>query len=284
MVTASGILTPYMSYYAEAAKNTSHFALSDFSKQAAYALYGNITFSLDKLGISVEYKNYNNFLIGAGINEPPALVREHSFKVLNRSTHVLQPLNEKGYQLEVFYTFTDLSTLTFNHTLAVNSFGKKFIFQEYFLEYDFSFYEKHDVRLFADYAEDPFKLEEHRVSAGSYLEWKVLRASTLTTNYEFQMFDRLGEKVQNHMLLLGYAYKSKFVFNIIGEYSNDLFLLDDNKSFKVWFGSNIKYQLNPENSIQLFAGQRRGGPACNAGVCYEVLDFYGVELRLMSRF
>jgi hypothetical protein len=34
----------------------------------------------------------------------------------------------------------------------------------------------------------------------------------------------------------------------------------------------------------MFTGRRRGGPACNAGVCYEVLDFYGVEFRFTTRF
>lgn len=232
--------------------------------------------------MSAEYKNYKNFLIGSGINEPPALVKEHSYKVLNRSTHVLQPTNETGYQLELFYTFPNLSSLTFNNTRAINHFGRKFVFRELFLEYDFSVSDKHDIKIFTDYAEDPFKLEEQRVSAGVSTDSKVFENSYLKADYEFQTFKRLGESYQNHVFVVGYGYKSKIICNLVTEYSNDSFIVSG--SSKIWAGANIKYQVNKGNSLQIFAGERRGGPACNAGVCYEVLDFKGIEMRLTSRF
>jgi len=283
MATASGSLSPKISYYTEFAKNISEFAINDFSASSPYAFYGNINLVFEKTGITAEYKNYNNFLLGSGINEPPALVKEYTYKLLNRSTHVLQPANESGYQLEAYYTFKNLSTITLNNTIAVNDFGKKYVFQEYFAEYDFTIKGKHDAKLFADYAEDPFALEEHRFTAGSYFEWKIFKSSNIKTEYEFQAFNRSGESVQNHVLTLGYAWKSKIICSLTTEYSNDSFETDED-TYKVWLGANIKYQLNNENSIQLFAGQRRGGPACNAGICYEVLDFNGVEIRLTSRF
>jgi hypothetical protein len=282
MSTVSGNISPEFSYYTEIAKNISDFAISDFSDQASYAIYSGVNLAINNFGLSAEYKNYKNILIGSGINEPPALIKEHSYKVLNRSTHVLQPLNETGYQVELFYTFPDLSTLTFNNSLAINNFGQKFMFQEYFLEYDFSISDKHDIKVFADYAEDPFKLEEHRLSAGISTDWKVFKASSIKTDYEFQTFKRLGENYQNHVFVLGYAYKSKIICNVITEYSNDSFIVSDGS--KIWVGANLKYQVNKSNSLQIFAGERRGGPACNAGVCYEVLDFKGIEIRITSRF
>jgi hypothetical protein len=282
MATASGNIAHMISYYTELAKNVSDYALNDFSSASSFAFYGSINLAVNNFGMSAEYKNYRNFLIGAGINEPPALVKEHSYKVLNRSTHVLQPLNESGYQLEMFHTFPNLSTLTLNNTLAINDFEQIYKFQEYFIEYDFMLAKKHDIKMFADYAEDPFKLEEHRISAGAYMEWKVTESSSVKTDYEFQTFERLDEGYQNHVLVLGYAFKSRLIFNIVTEYSNDAFIVDE--GFKIWAGANVKYQVNSSNSLHLFAGERRGGPACNAGVCYEVLDFKGLELRLSSRF
>ncbi|NEW81530.1 MAG: hypothetical protein GZ094_04085 [Mariniphaga sp.] len=281
MATASGNISHILSYYTELAKNVSDFGLGDFSNIASYAFYNGLNFTKNNFGISAEYKNYKNFLIGSGINEPPALVKEHSYKVLNRSTHVLQLLNETGYQAELFYTFPDLSILTFNNTLAINNFGQKFVFQEFFLEYDFSISEKDDIKIFTDYAKDPFKLENHRVSAGISTDWKVLKNSAIQTDYEFQSFERMGEYYQNHVFVLGYAYKSKFICNITSEYSNDSFFVSEGS--KIWLGANLKYQLNNNHSCQIFAGERRGGPACNAGVCYEVLDFTGIEMRLTSR-
>lgn len=282
MATASGNISKVLSYYTEIAKNVSDFNLIDFSKQSSFAIYGGLNFTQNNFGISAEYKNYKNFLIGSGINEPPALVKEHSYKVLNRSTHVLQPSNETGYQVELFYSLPNLSTLTFNNTLAINDFGKKFVFQEYFLEYDFSISGKHDIKLFTDYAEDPFKLEEQRVSAGMSTDWKVFKTSSIKTDYEFQTFKRLEENFQNHVFVLGYGYKSTVICNIVTEFSNDSFIVSGGS--KIWAGANVKYQVNKSNSLQIFAGERRGGPACNAGVCYEVLDFKGIEIRLTSRF
>ncbi len=282
MATASGNISQVLSYYTEIAKNVSDFVVDDFSKQSAYAVYAGLNLAYNNFGLSAEYKNYNNFLIGSSINEPPALIKEHSHRVLNRSTHVLQPQNETGYQVELFYTFPNLSTLTFNNSLAINTFGKRFVFQEYFMEYDFTVSEKHDAKVFANFADDPFKLEENRVSAGISADWNPFKASTIRTEYEFQTFKRLNENYQNHILVVGYAYKSKLICSLTAEFSNDSFIVTNDS--KIWFGGNVKYQVNRSNSLQIFAGERRGGPACNAGVCYEVLDFKGVEVRFTSRF
>lgn len=131
MATASGYISRTLSYYAEIAKNVSDFAIDDFSNRSSFAIYGGVNLTFANFGLSAEYKSYNNFLIGSGINEPPALIKEHSYRLLNRSTHVLQPQNETGYQVELFYTFPDLSALTFNNSLAINTFGQRFVFQEY---------------------------------------------------------------------------------------------------------------------------------------------------------
>lgn len=282
MVTLSGNISPIVSYYTEVSKNIKDNSIGDFSDASSYAIYSGVNVSLNNVGLSAEYKSYNNFLIGSGINEPPALVKEHTYRLLNRSTHVPQPLNESGYQLEAFYTLPNLSVLTLNHTKAINKFGKKFVFNEYFLEYDFMLKEKHDIKVFVDYAEDPFKLEENRISAGLYAEWKAGENSTIKTDIELQHFDRLNEGNVNQVLSLGYAYKSKIIGSIVAERSTDNYLVDSGSKF--WLGANINYKLNNKHTFQLFAGERRGGPACNAGVCYEVLDFKGVELRLTSRF
>lgn len=282
MATVSGNISPVISYHTELAKNIGDFELSDFSTQSSFATYASVNMAFSNFGMSVEYKNYNNFLIGSGINEPPALIKEHSYRTLNRSTHVLQPQNETGYQAELFYTFPNLSTLTFNNSIAVNTFGNKFVFREYFMEYDMTIAEKHDTKIFVDYANDPFKLQENRISTGWNTDWKLFKSATFRTEYEFQTFRRLLENYQNHIVVLGFALKSKLVVSLVTEFSNDSFIV--NSGSKLWLGSNVKYQINKGNSLQFFAGERRGGPACNAGVCYEVLDFKGFEMRLTSRF
>jgi len=283
MTTISGKLSSVFSYYFEGAKEIGDNNFSDFSSTATYAYYGNLNLNFENLGISLEGKNYNNFIIGSGINEPPALIKEHTYKTLNRSTHVAQPLNESGYQVEAFYTLANASIITFNHAVAINNLvNKKFIFEEYFTEYSFSIKDKHDVKIFADYAIDPLKQEENRISLGAYFDWKSSKKSSLKTEFEFQTFERNGISTQNYVVVAGYSYQSKWIINLVSEISNDQFLTSN--PLKSWLGCNLKYQVNNKNNIALFGGQRRGGPACNAGICYEVLDFKGIEARWNYRF
>jgi len=282
MLTLSGSASDVVSYFAEFSTDLYQFNMEDNLNDGRYAAYFNLNLSYEKVGISAEYKYYNNFLLGAGFNEPPALVKEHIYRVLNRSTHVMQPQNEQGYQVEAFFQIGEESMLTLNNAIAINNFGQQFVFQEYFAEYATVLNKKHDLKLFIDYAEDPFKAEESRISLGAYAEWRLKKRSGLKTEFEFQTFKRGAEQVTNLAAFLGYSYKSKLSAGIITEFSNDSFIIDT--SNKVWIGFNGKYKLNYKNTLLLFAGQRRGGPACNSGVCYEVLDFEGVELRLTSRF
>lgn len=282
MINISGSPSDVISYHAEFSTDLYRFNMEGNDQDSRYAAYLNLNLSYEKVGISAEYKYYDNFLLGAGFNEPPALVKEHIYRVLNRSTHVMQPQNEQGYQVEAFFQIGEESMLTLNNAIAINNFGQQFIFQEYFAEYATVLNKKHDLKLFLDYAEDPFKSEQSRISLGAYAEWKVKKQSGLKTELEFQTFKRGEETVTNVAAYLGYSYKSKFSAGIIGEFSNDSFIIDTPN--KLWLGINGKYKLNNKNTLILFAGQRRGGPACNSGVCYEVLDFEGVELRLSSRF
>jgi hypothetical protein len=103
MVTLSGTIWPFLTYYTEIAKNINDFSPTDFSMESEYAFYFNANVIFADFGITAEYKFYNQFVLGAGINEPPALVKEHTYKLLNRSTHVPQPQNETGYQFELYY-------------------------------------------------------------------------------------------------------------------------------------------------------------------------------------
>lgn len=281
MASLAGIVSPVTSYYIEVAKNISNYSLSSFSEQASYAIYANANFSFQNIGISAEYKKYNNFSLGSGINEPPALVKEHTYRLLNRSTHVLQPLNEEGYQLEAFISFKNNSVLTFNHTLAINNFGRKFTYQEYFTEYAFTIHDKHDIKLFGDYADDPFKQEEYRITLGIASNWEI-KNKGFSLEYEYQQYKKNNSTVQNQLFSLGYNFNHKLNITLVAEASNDPFIT--NKSLESWFGGNIRYKINSNHKLQLFAGERRGGPACSAGVCYDVLDFRGAELRLTSRF
>ena len=50
-----------------------------------------------------------------------------------------------------------------------------------------------------------------------------------------------------------------------------------------WSSIYVLFDLGMKHQIRLFAGKRRGGPACTAGTCYELLPFEGIELNITSR-
>ena len=164
--------------------------------------------------------------------------------------------------------------------MANNDFGDNFRYQEWFLEYSGSVLDNTDMKLFADFAQDPFKGEENRVSFGTSIDQAIGTKYGVVIDAEGQSFERYQEKVENIFAGITFRYKSKFFAGIVAEYSTDSFISDNPKN---WLGGNIQYKPHHKHTFNLFAGERRGGPACSAGICYEVLDFKGVEIRWSAR-
>jgi hypothetical protein len=279
LLSASGYVNKSISYNLIYASFMYGEGLLD--KEHSFAFYGSLNFSLPSFGLSLEYKNYQNFVIGSGINEPPALIKEHSYRLLNRSTHVLQPDNESGIQLEAFYQPSLFSTLTFNYSLARNNFHRRYTYQEYFLEYSGSIFDATDLKAFVDIANDPFKDEKDRLTVGANIDQPITKNISIILEGEWQRMYRSSIEVSNFYSSIGFRNTSKLYLGISSEWSNDFYITSLRK---IWLGSLVKYKVNSKHTVQLFAGQRRGGPACNAGICYEVLDFKGLEIRWNARF
>lgn len=280
MLNASGNLLPFLSYYTELSIDNGGGVLESNEE---YGWYFNLNLALDKLNITAEYKDYNNFLLGEAVNEPPALIKQHVYRTLNRSTHVPIPANESGWQIEGNYTFEDQSVLTINHARAINHLAKNFAFTEYFIEYAFGISELADLKLFFDYANDDIKGEDNRMSSGFDLDLLLKHRRSMNIEFEYQTFRRADTRTTNMLLSLAYNSGSKFTGSLLTEYSTDDFLIENGKTYKAWLGGNFKYKPNFKNNFLLFAGTRRGGPACTSGVCYEILDFEGIEIRYTRR-
>ena len=77
---------------------------------------------------------------------------------------------------------------------------------------------------------------------------------------------------------------------IVLERSTDPLEADDPRTEQIetaarhWLSFNGGVQIDNHHLVSLFYGRRRGGPACTAGICYEVLDFEGFELRWTTTF
>jgi len=288
--SASGIISYNVEYAHNFGSDLPVFAMD---QQSRYGLYGSLSFSMGSLGLSFEYKNYHNLLIGTGISDPPTAVKEHKYKVLNRSIHVPQLLDESGIQLEAFYTFRNREHLVLNYTHALNELYENYRFNEIFLEYSFNPGQRSSVSLFADYTSDEFKSEDTRYAAGGVWDFQVGGGWSTQLHLEYQFIERAfteTDRINNGVVILGLSKSSSFSVSALFELSNDPYLTDIpdtdelEASLRYWPGLEASYRINPTNTISLFAGKRRGGPACTSGICYEVLDFEGIEIRLKTKF
>ena len=290
---ASGNIIENLSYSAEIARDLDTGPLFRLKDESALGFYSSLNYSIGRSGLSLEVKDYRNIFIGSGISDPPTLVREQNYRVLNRSTHVTELINERGLQAEAFFGFENESFLTLNYTFSENDFGKKFTFSEYFAEYQFSIRDQDLVKFFIDYSEDPLRLEFHRYSSGFLYEPVFTRGYSGVFQFEYQHFvreDFLNAKIRNGVFIIGGHSPGHSSLSIIYEISTDPNQTDDNRTLEIererkqWIGIDASFKINKANKINLFAGSRRGGPACTSGICYEVLDFKGVEFRLTTKF
>ncbi|MCK4748570.1 MAG: hypothetical protein KAT15_16070, partial [Bacteroidales bacterium] len=267
----SGSLPGIISYNFEYAHNLASdlpvLAMDDMSR---FGMYGSLSFNLGSFGLSFEYKNYHNLLIGTGISDPPTTVREHKYKVLNRSIHVPQLIDESGIQLEGYYTFSNHEHLVINYTRSLNEFFQVFVFNEMFLEYSFYPGRKNNLTLFADYASDEFKSENARYTTGAVWDYSVIGTWSTQLHLEYQFIEReFAEKTTMHngVVILGFTKSPGLSVSMVWEMTNDPFLTDRpdtpcvETTFRHYPGVEASYRINPTNTISIFAGKRRGGPA-----------------------
>ncbi len=275
-------------FYGELAKRVDSLeSISSFASEQAYGAYLGFNYGSLLWGGSFELKKYNNFAIGNGVNDPPTLIKEHSSRLLNRNTHVPLIANESGYQLEIFANLNNGGTLTFNNALSWNELAtNSYLFREFYLEYFTYLGDKNDLKIFADYSIDPLNNEPSRITGGVIWDIKHAKLSS-SINMEAQQIKRelsTLETIMNYLFSYTIAKARKFSLTAQIESSADPIVLEEGKTINIYPAGVVSYHFDKRNKLTVFAGKRRGGPACTSGVCYDVLDFEGIELRLNTRF
>ena len=292
-LSVSGNLPGDIQLYGELAHRSGsgrHFF--DLSETSSHGFYASANYSTRALGASLEYKNYNDFLLG--FNEPPPLVKEHSYVLLNRSTHVLDPRNETGWQAETFVRLKGDHMLTANYAAADNNiFGTQYAFNELFLELDFHVNDLSSFKFYYDRSRDEVVGQSDRNAFGLYAQTQWRSRWGATMDLEYQDFVRdfdSGTIVRNYAAILSLSRAPHLSGGIVLERSTDPLETDDPRTEQIetaarhWLSLNAGWQIDNHHLVNLFYGRRRGGPACTAGICYEVLDFEGFELRWTTTF
>lgn len=293
-VLLGGTLFKLFDYYGEYAHRVnSEDQFFGFSEDDSYGAYFSLGYSQPGFGVSFELKDYQNLFIGSGISDPPTLVKEHFYKLLNRSTHVPFYFDESGIQVEVFIVPAENHLLTLNHSRSKNELGE-FVFNsaEYFADWQFTYRNKNQIKIYIDYSFDEILFENARYTSGFYFTRSLSKNWSYSIETEFQHLERtFSEPEVFHNIYTGLVvnYSTKFSAAFVWEFTNDSKFVDLGNTEEVeskqnYPGLNFSYKPNRRNTIQLFAGKRRGGPSCTSGICYEVLDFKGMELRWSTKF
>ncbi len=279
--------------FGEYAFNTDSELLS-FKSDQSYALYSGVNYYKGSFGGSFEYKNYSNFRLGSsGFNDPPSLIKEHTYPVLNRSTHVPNTSSEHGVQAELFYSFDDGHSIVANYAYTVNEVFRRNEYREYFLEGTFKVTDQFTLKSFVDFANDEPKLQKNRISVGLISDKSFGNSKNLILDLQYQTYEESFQpkKIENYFSSISFSLNSSLNFAAIFEATTEPGLTDNPNTFprietdpRTWLGFNALYRVNTSNSIALFVGKRRGGPACTSGICYKILDFEGAELRVTTRF
>jgi hypothetical protein len=284
----NGSFKDYVVYAELAQRIDSVDNVFNFSDSESFGFYSGINYTSEKTGITFEYKNYQNFLIGTGLNDPPSLIREQSSKLLNRSTHVPLINDEWGYQVELLYQVGMSGYITVNHALASNYLaGKYYEFKEYYAEYSFRTQSGQYVELFIDYSQDPLLFQPNRYTLGGQLDFDHKEQTSsidIETQYVKSISGTESANFSNYFIGYSLSKAGKYSISALFELTTDPVFLDEGKSHDIFPSLSLSYQLDKHNKMTLFIGKRRGGPSCTSGVCYDVLDFQGVELRIKTRF
>jgi hypothetical protein len=238
-------------------------------------------------GASWEYKDYQNFQLG--VNEPPPLVREHSFALLNRKTHVVQALQETGHQVETRVDFGDVVELVANWSRADNRAG--FEFRETYAEASLH-WRGSTVTLFADDARDGIESVVDRETVGGYALTPLGRGHAIELDVERQRAAEgsaaFATRFEDRFVSLGWSLAGRASAAWVRQTTDDPSEATDPVTLAVsrraYDALNASVTLGRNHELFLFWGRRRGGLACTAGTCYKVRSFDGVSARLVTRF
>ena len=278
----------YLEYVQSLREQDEYFQLG---QNGQHAMYGSVSQSFDMISISLEIKDYHNFTLN--FNDPPSLVREHARTLLNRGTHIIQPLNERGYQIEGLINLGNLNTMTLNHAFAENNFGNHLsFFREYYADLNYYFTEKMLSKVFIDWSQDEIDNSMNRWTGGILIDRQFTGRWSGILDFQAQYFKReygagsaFNHNVKNFLVDLAVSYSPDFSVGLNVEAAHDPLKSDSlfdlaKTDYTFWTGSSINYAFSQNHTLSLFYGKRRGGNACTGGICYEVQPFKGIELRL----
>ena len=263
----------------------------DAGDDHAHGLYASTGLTWGPLGFSGEWKDYHSMLLG--VNDPPSLVREQSYTLLNRTTHQLNARDERGYQFEGTWRQDGIGDLTLNRSHGEG----RLVASQPARRFDERFAELHvarglrqwlDATLFADLARDLFVGTERRETYGGSARVPAPRGTNAELDFERQSSSVSGAAFTDHAASVTLRHPKWGSAGVTFQRSTDPVEARPGDTStaprRTWWGGTIGTTIAQRYEASLFMGQRRQGLACTAGTCYVVEALEGVAFRLLARF
>lgn len=263
-------------------------------------LYLSATLGAGPVDVTGEYKDYEAMALrnsgGIPYNLPPALVREHTYTLLNRHPHALDPDDEKGFQVEGTLTHGFQQLLghysqTRNHDDddEFNTFDE--IYGELHLELGaFAGLEEITLVNALDYQKsfatgltpDPFRMLHTNVH-----ELRVILDETYSGRLQFEHQhneSQIDGEYDSWFGLLECSRSPDLTVNLVAETSNrSSAQREPGEAIDGAYGV-VTYHVSAHHDVSVLYGRRLAGFVCVGGVCRLEPEFDGVEVRLLSRF
>lgn len=294
MLGVDGVALPvYFEYAREGARLDNWFEFGGEDDSVPSALYAGGNLLWGPFGLSAEWKDYTRFRFGT--NDPPSLVREHTYPLLNRSTHVVNLEDEAGYQFEATCRLADWGELTGNLSRGdgrVSPVLPPRRFAERYLELRATpaRWPGAEFSLFYDAGEDEFVGVPYREvfggTAAADLPWEL----EATLDVEHLQAERTPDRYEDDYLSFALQHARLGSAALVWQRTTDPAeespddALTPGVQPRHYLAGVLSAEITERHTAALFVGQRREGLACTAGTCYKVEAFEGVEVRLVSRF
>jgi len=244
------------------------------------ALYTALGYATGPFALTAEFKDYENFQ--SLYNEPPTVVKTHSWTLLNRQTHVSELNDEVGWQAEGSWSPGIESGVTVNVARSDNhARNDLFRYRQVTLEGRHRLGENGPrFRALADWSRDILKGDDDRWTAGGEAEFFLDAENSVAAIVEYQEVDRLFAATDVHRLVtLEYQRSPWLTLTFQGETAREP---QDGRD--TWSSITANVSWDGRHNLNVFAGRRPAGLLCTGGYCFYAAAFDGVELRLISRF
>ena len=293
-------------------------------------IYSALSYSAGKLGITIDYKNYKFDLQDPFLRDdetrtskfmpfqnPPIVMKEHSYVLLSRSLHEVNFNDEVGFQIDANYSVSEDFNLSLNYSQASRHNSYKFNFDEFefnkinrannflpsedknlspfteiFGEGEYYFNDNTALRFGAAFRKktvygDITGLEgSHTIKSTIIpIQFQHPFADFLSTiiQYEFENvndnFNTGKENYYNQYISILTSIYSKITFAIRYEFTNNKFEVSGRED---WFLTELGYRISGTNLATISYGQERGGQICTNGICRYILPFKGLRFTLQT--